>query len=306
MTVVMKMRPKSKFRRLAEVVVLLSVTAVSAVLFQRHQTADEVDEAALRKTEAVVQDVAERSEDLVKNGPRYFVDGLKAVYNPSEDVKYNRVFALDYLLEKEPDNLSALDKRARLLAQLELYDAAVADLDHLIELRPDVSLNYYRRAWVLMKLDLWEEAKPDLERFLAGDPDLEGYGSNSYAYVLAKLGDFEKALPYVEESLAKRKGAHSLDTLGYILVGLERYEEAVEAYTEALGIDPQSIYALRVRAVAFCYLGDHENSEADLVAQRLIDSDFCLHWASDFDPGDHKSHDKGVLLPLLPKIGQQR
>lgn len=301
MTVVMKMRPKSKFRRLAEVVVLLSVTAVSAVLFQRHQTADEVDEAALRKTEAVVQDVAERSEDLVKNGPRYFVDGLKAVYNPSEDVKYNRVFALDYLLEKEPDNLSALDKRARLLAQLELYDAAIADLDHLIELRPDVSLNYYRRAWVLMKLDLWDDAKPDLERFLAGDPDEEGYGGNSYAYVLAKLGDFEKALPYVEESLAKNKVAPSLDTLGYILVGLERYEEAVEVYSEALGLDPQSTYALRGRAVAFRCLKDYENCQADLALQASIDPDFCLHWESEFDPGQHDSENKSLLTSIITR-----
>ncbi|MCA9778786.1 MAG: hypothetical protein KC800_18785, partial [Candidatus Eremiobacteraeota bacterium] len=70
----MKTRAKSKFRRTAEVAVLLSVTAVSAVLFRHHQAADKVDEAALKKTEAMVQGVAERSEDLVKNGPKYFVD----------------------------------------------------------------------------------------------------------------------------------------------------------------------------------------------------------------------------------------
>lgn len=122
----MKSRAKSRFRRTAEVVVLLSVTAVSAVLFQRHRTADEVDEAALRKTEAMVQDVAERSEDLVKNGPRYFVDGLKTLYNPSGDIRYAKLDIYDDALRCSPDNPELLGRRLDILIELRLGSVATS------------------------------------------------------------------------------------------------------------------------------------------------------------------------------------
>ena len=291
----MKSRAKSRFRRTAEVVVLLSVTAVSAVLFQRHRTADEVDEAALRKTEAMVQDVAERSEDLVKNGPRYFVDGLKTLYNPSGDIRYAKLDIYDDALRCSPDNPELLGRRLDILIELRLYERAVEDLDKLIVLRPDESSYVYTRAWVYEQQGEFSAAATDLEHFLSIDPDADGFGSNVYANVLAGQGLFEEALVRAEEAVSKQESLGSCGSLGFALVGLGRYEEAIEAYSRALEFDPKHPYALRGRAVAYRHAGQAEKSEADLATQTMVDPDFCCHRESEFDPGQHDSEDKSLL-----------
>jgi tetratricopeptide (TPR) repeat protein len=292
----MKARAKSKFRRLSEIVVMLSVTAVSAVLFQRHQTADKVDEATLRKTEAVVQYGAERSEELVKNGPRYFVEGLKALHAPAADIKHSKLEIYDEALRNSPDNPEILSRRLDLLIELREYDRSVEDLSRLIVLRPDEHKYYYTRGWVHEQQGNLPAARKDLEHFLAVDEDNDGFGSNVYANVLAGQGLFEEALVQAEKAVAKQESLGSCGSLGFTLVGLKRYEKAIEAYSRALEFDPRNPYALRGRAVAYRHIGQFEKSESDLTAQVAINPDFCCHWERDFDPGQHDSENKGVLI----------
>jgi tetratricopeptide (TPR) repeat protein len=297
----MKPRTKSKFRRLTEVVVMLSVTAVSALLFQHQQTADKVDEATLRKTEAVVQDGAERSKELVKNGPRYFVAGLKALYNPAADIKYSKLDIYDEALRSSPDNSELLDRRLDLLIKLQEYDRAVEDLSRLMALRPDQHGYYYTRGWVYEQQGHLPAARKDLEHFLAVDEDEDGFGSNVYANILAGQGLFEEALFQAEKAVAKQERLGSYGSLGFTLVGLERYEEAIEAYSRALEFDPRHPYVLRGRAVAYRHTGQLEKSESDLTAQVAVDPDFCYHWKCDFDPGQHDSENKGVLTSNIAR-----
>ena len=297
----MKSRAKSKFRRTAEVAVLLGVTAVSAVLFQRHQSADKVDEAALKKTEAMVQDVAERSEDLVKNGPRYFVDGLKTMYNPSGDIRYAKLDIYDDALRNSPDNPVLLGRRLEILIELGLYERAIEDLDRLLVLQPEEHSYFYTRGWVYEEQGEFSAAASDLEHFLSIDPDADGFGSNVYANVLAGQGLFEEALVQAEKAVSKQEGLGSFGSLGFAQVGMGRYEEAVKSYSRALEFDPRNAYALRGRAVAYRHAGKREKSEADLAAQAMVDPNFCCHWESEFDPGQHDSENKALLTSNIAR-----
>ncbi len=73
--------------------------------------------------------------------------------------------------------------------------------------------------------------------------------------------------------------------LGFILGGLGENKRASEAYTRALALEPEHTYALWGRAAAQYRLGRLEEARRDLQKLAEIDSDFCLHWTLEADPG---------------------
>ena len=178
---------------------------------------------------------------------------------------------------------------------MKLYDRAREDLDKLIALRPDKPSYYYVRGWVLEQQGEFSAAVSDLEHFLSIDPDADGFGRNVYANALSGQGLFEEALVQAEKAVAKQESLGSCGSLGFALVGLGRYEEAITAYSRALEFDPKHPYALRGRAVAYRHAGQLEKSETDLASQVVVDPNFCCHWESEFDPGQHDSKKKSLL-----------
>ena len=80
------------------------------------------------------------------------------------------VQAYSRVLEMEPRNLEALNKRAQAYAGFRQMDAALADFDRLIAAEPRRPYGHYQRARILAHLGLQAEALAAIDRAIALDP----------------------------------------------------------------------------------------------------------------------------------------
>jgi len=92
------------------------------------------------------------------------------------------VQAYSRVLEVEPQNMEALDKRAQAHAGLRRMDAALADFDRLIAAQPSRPDAHYQRARIFAHLGLQTEALAAIDRAIALDP--------ADYYYLSWRGDF--------------------------------------------------------------------------------------------------------------------
>ena len=121
-----------------------------------------------------------------------------------------------HALEIEPKNIEALERRARVLAQVEKHDKAAADWGQLIALKPDDALAYNNRAKNLLA---------------AGQPD-------------AAISDFTKALELSPKSVEAHVG------LAGAYDAKKDRTKALEEFALALAIDPGNIAAHIAKAEA--------------------------------------------------------
>lgn len=257
---------RKPLRRILEALFILSVVACTMLVFQQKSNLQAEEKARLeaeKEAQEFVEKTAVVATEFVKTAPVAFVEGLKIVMNPEVPTNSQsrmRLSMLDRQLEKDPGNTALLSERSWAHYALGDYELALADLDRLLQHEPN------NVGWL-----------------------------NNRAYFLAKTGCYQEALPDALRSVELSQASHNLDTLAYIHVGLGNYKEAVNAYENALKIEPEKVHALRGRAVAYRQLGELEKSQADLDKQKSLDSDFCLHWEIEPDPGEHDD-DKSVLL----------
>jgi predicted aspartyl protease len=72
---------------------------------------------------------------------------------------------------------------------------------------------------------------------------------------------------------AKPQDADIIDSKGLVLYQLGRYQDALDAYNDALKIDPQLAASLFVRGHTKQKLGDQSGGDADIAAAQAINSD---------------------------------
>ncbi len=73
---------------------------------------------------------------------------------------------------------------------------------------------------------------------------------NNLADLLSdQFGENKLALPYAERAVAAADNVHTLDTLGWIYVGLGEYPEAVAKLSRAVQLDPEA-------ALSYYHLGE--------------------------------------------------
>jgi tetratricopeptide (TPR) repeat protein len=293
-----------KRKRLLEVVFVLIVVACVALIFQRNRQTvaeRELEQEELQQAQELVESTSETTAEVMQQATELLVEGVRMTAAPDlTDLRYQKLEIYNRALAEDPNNRRNLYKRIGLYADLGLYEAALPDLDKLIELSPDDFELYRWRANFHTKLGDHEAEVADFTVFIDATPQPDAGALNGRAYALAELGRFEEALVDIEKSVSIERKSHNLDTLGYVYVGLERYEEALSAYNETLKLEPTSLYALRGRAVTYRQLGQLEASQADLDAGKRIDSDFCLHWTKEMHPGVHSEEDKSVLEASVP------
>ena len=67
---------------------------------------------------------------------------------------------------------------------------------------------------------------------------------NNVAFVLSdELGDYDRALPYGKRAVAIADIAATLDTLGWIYVGLGEYAKAIAELSRSIRLDPTDPFA---------------------------------------------------------------
>ncbi|MEP5152088.1 tetratricopeptide repeat protein [Planktotalea sp.] len=161
---------------------------------------------------------------------------------------------------KEDDAIDVLQNLARshgdlplvhsslgdVLRQKEQFDDAVVAYDTALE-RFDEEVNsqwfiYYARGISHERLDLWDKAEADFRKALDLSPE-QPQVMNYLGYSLVeKKIKLDEALELIERAVAARpESGYIVDSLGWVLFRLGRYEEAVghmEHATELMPIDP--------------------------------------------------------------------
>ena len=98
--------------------------------------------------------------------------------------------------------------------------------------------NDMSRAALLLILRRDQEAEAILNGFLArDDKDVKSNAYNLWAWELVSRGEYDKALPLAEKSVALSRNRNNLDTLATAQYGLGLYDEAYATFDETLGLD---------------------------------------------------------------------
>lgn len=133
-----------------------------------------------------------------------------------------------------------------LLRQMERFSEAVSAYDTALRLYPREEEGhwfiYYARAIALERQDEWERAEADFRKALALNPD-QPQVLNYLGYSLVeKQIKLDEALDMIERAVAARPDSgYIVDSLGWVLYRLGRYEEAVvhmERAAELMPVDP--------------------------------------------------------------------
>jgi len=130
--------------------------------------------------------------------------------------------------------------------QLEDYEQAVAAYDRALDLyaerETDQWFVHYARAISYERMGVWEEAEADFRRALElnpGQPQVLNYLGYSLVEKQIKL---DEALDMIERAVAAQPNSgYIVDSLGWVLYRLGRYEEAVqhmERAAELMPVDP--------------------------------------------------------------------
>ena len=101
-----------------------------------------------------------------------------------------------------PNNVHALEERARLYERIDRHDWALADINLLMELRPDQYLA--DRARVHLAMDQYDDAIADITRLLELKPELAPRDIRARAY--ACKGDWQHALEDFDAAVKEVEG----------------------------------------------------------------------------------------------------
>ena len=85
------------------------------------------------------------------------------------------------------------------------------------------------------------------------------------ALTLNDMGRCEEAIEILDQILAEQQSdnAHALAAKGHALLGLQKYEESLPYFDNALAINPEIEEALVFKGMALSFLGRHEEAYGD-------------------------------------------
>lgn len=189
------------------------------------------------------------------------------------------VTAFGDVLAVDPENADAYFHRGR--AHYKLYNAeeALSDFDNAFLYGfDDVAWNYNLRGLTYADLERYEDAVADFGEALEIAPNYVAvlrnrawvnseYLNNWEAYV----EDYERVIELVPGN------ASYLNSLGWGLIQLSRYAEALPHLNEALDISPDLNFALDSRGWAHLGLGNYEAARADFERAILLDEPYAYY-----------------------------
>ncbi len=156
--------------------------------------------------------------------------------------------AIDLLAADDNQNWFLFYTRAICYEQTDNWPPAEADFRQALELNPDQPnvLNYLGYSLVEQRRNL-DEALNMIERAVEARPD-SGYIVDSLGWVLYRLGRFEEAVEPMERAVALEPNDPVInDHLGDVYWMVGRYREAEFQWHRALSFEPEEVDAERIR-----------------------------------------------------------
>lgn len=174
------------------------------------------------------------------------------------------------VLELDLNDFEAWNGRALALSYLGEYNEALKCFERALEIEPDHYKTLRSKASTLSRLGKHEEAIGIFDRLLKRNPkDLSVIQGKATAYFYGKnpgkaIELFEEALIVLERTRARdriesifyeRKKVNFLRKIGASYGALQKDEEALKWFDDALGIDPRDYNTLRDKGVSLSRLG---------------------------------------------------
>ena len=174
-------------------------------------------------------------------------------------------------LDLEPDRVSALLLKAKILNAKGEHTAMLAVLAKAIVAAPEDPNPYFARAEFRYGNGNFELALEDYDRAIARAPRKVLY-LNIRADVLLRLGRLTEAREAALWATSVEPDyAYSWITLGEILLESGDAKEAVNAFDRGLALYPTLAYGLYYRAVAHAQLGNADDARRDLTKASTYD-----------------------------------
>jgi tetratricopeptide (TPR) repeat protein len=187
-------------------------------------------------------------------------------------------------LQKNPDEADTwwsrgviLDSLDRQVEAKEAREKAVQFYNQTLTSSPGDGDTWFKMAEVLVSLNRKDEAIDSYERSIEANSSKSGMAAITISYLLAEEGRYDEAIVASDRALNLTSPDNIqdrklvLDMKASILTEADRPEEALQAFDEALKLDPGDILTLMNRAYALSDL--HRYNESIETYQKVIDLD---------------------------------
>jgi membrane associated rhomboid family serine protease/tetratricopeptide (TPR) repeat protein len=202
-------------------------------------------------------------------------DGIylaRARYRPSTDIAGKQA-DIDTALKLNPNSVSAMVMRAQMQSNAGRFPAAIATLSAAIQIQSSSYSLLAARGIAYAKSGQEKQADADFNGARAYATNV--YALNDLCWSIATAGvALATALTECDAAVARAPGeATFLDSRGFVLLRLAKYDEAIAAYDSALSIRPATATSLYGRGIARRRNGDVVAGDADIKAALAADAD---------------------------------
>jgi tetratricopeptide (TPR) repeat protein len=199
-------------------------------------------------------------------------DDLNTLRKKCQNVLYSRCFVLyrmgrheealeviDSFLEEDPQDAGKWFGHGFVMQSIGQHQKAIESFSKCLDLDPAFSDAWYCKATLLYQNDEFTEALKCYDR-AAQHSDVKDFAFPQYSF-----------LNINPKPKLKKDAAGILYGKGNTLFKLERFEEAIEAFTEAIDIEPESPQIWQGLANTYLKIGN--NDRADMAFAKLLELD---------------------------------
>lgn len=159
------------------------------------------------------------------------------------------------------------------------YAASIETLQKLISMS-DIPIWHMHLGAAYERTGQHQQAETEyaLVREKAGQ-DASQLNGLCWQYATANV-QLERALKDCDAALALKRETHTLDSRGFVLLRLKRYDEAIRAYDDAIALGPPPAESFYGRGLARLRKGQAENGRGDLAHARSLSPGIDLEFAA--------------------------
>jgi tetratricopeptide (TPR) repeat protein len=176
-----------------------------------------------------------------------FVPLSRGDANRTEGKYEEAVKDYDEVIRVEPNYALAYNNRGLANYHKGNYDQAIADFNEALRLNPNYADAYNNRGLAYYAKGDLDKALADYNQAITHDDGLAlAYNGRAYVYLAKK--DHRQAVTDVAQAIKRYAGeATWYATLGEIYLDLQRYDAAISAFDQALGLSPGFTRARELR-----------------------------------------------------------